>query len=698
ELDAGTSTIDFQGIGGNFEHFAPVPTAIEYNRVIFNYNVGFLDNFSLDVNCTIDSLIFNHGGYFFDDFTVNTLILTPGYTYLVAVFTTQTIGTIVAPANCNQLITIRSDAEGFPANFNVLNNHPDLQYLSLRDLHSVGPGMLTAQNSIDQGNNAGWTIDELGNRTLYWVGGTGDWGDPAHWSLTSGGPGGECVPTLRDDVIFDANSFTGPGQEVQGFYYNGYYCRDITWESNLPDPLFNLNRLYCYGSVLFSQNMAIQMPEGLYMNSTATETIQLNGQALDAVYIDGRGNFTLLGPLRAGLLEINNGTFNTNSQPMFLGRWIIYNAGTERNLNLGNSYITITEPADVGFLEYYSLEAGFNLNTNIDPGTSTIELTNPYAGMLLSGGIRFNNIIFSGTDGLLNICHADNSSSLNDPAYLNLLELGGDAIIKGFNNIDTLLLAPGKSYRLESNVTQTVNEYLLGLGNNCNPIELFSTLPGAHATISSSGAAIVCDFLQMRDQTATGGTDFFAGSHSTNIDNSNQGWVFDSAPGYVDVGFFGPDQSICQGEILELSAYNYSPGETYEWSTGSTQASIPVTQAGTYWARVTFGNMCEVVDTITISTIEPAPVNLGPDASLCEGESLLLDATAASPGVSYAWQDGSTNPTYEVTQSGEYAVELNKEGCLTTDTVSIEVMDSPTVNLGGGQFLCEGESTTLDAN
>ncbi|MCB9297197.1 MAG: gliding motility-associated C-terminal domain-containing protein [Lewinellaceae bacterium] len=558
--------------------------------------------------------------------------------------------------------------------------------------------MLTAQNSIDQGNNAGWTIDELGNRTLYWVGGTGNWGVPAHWSLTSGGPGGECVPTLLDDVIFDVNSFTGPGQEVQGFDYNGYYCRDITWKDNLPDPLFNLNRLYCYGSVLFSQNMAVQMPEGLYMNSAETETIQLNGQALDAVHIEGSGSFTLLDSFNANVLFNHNGTFNTDGQPLFLNRWVIDNAGTQRVLNLGDSYITITDPADLNFNEYYSLEAGFSPNTTINPGTSIIELTNPYAGALLSGGIRFNNILFSGTDGLLNICHPENSSSLNNPAYLNLLEIGGDAIIKGFHTIDTLLLAPGKAYRLEQNVTQTVNEYLQILGNNCNPIELFSTLPGVPATISSSNAVVVGDFIQMRDQTATGGANFFAGSHSTNIDNSNQGWVFDDAPDYIDVGFFGPDRSICRGDVLNLSAYNYSPGETYEWSTGSTQSSIPVAQAGTYWARVTFGNMCEVIDTIAISIIEPAQVGLGPDASICEGESLVLDATAASPGVTYTWQDGSTNPTFEVTQSGDYAVELNKEGCITSDTISIEVLDVPAFTLGGNQELCQGQSVTLDAS
>ena len=40
----------------------------------------------------------------------------------------------------------------------------------------------------------------------FWVGGDGATSDIAHWSLTSGGPGGEPVPTPSDDVTFDAAS------------------------------------------------------------------------------------------------------------------------------------------------------------------------------------------------------------------------------------------------------------------------------------------------------------------------------------------------------------------------------------------------------------------------------------------------------------------------------------------------------------
>mgnify|MGYP002620807244 CR=1 FL=1 len=41
----------------------------------------------------------------------------------------------------------------------------------------------------------------------YWIGGSGDWNDPIHWSLSSGGSSAGAVPGATDNVYFDDNSF-----------------------------------------------------------------------------------------------------------------------------------------------------------------------------------------------------------------------------------------------------------------------------------------------------------------------------------------------------------------------------------------------------------------------------------------------------------------------------------------------------------
>ena len=43
-------------------------------------------------------------------------------------------------------------------------------------------------------------------QNLYWVGGSGNFNDPSHWSLTSGGTSSNLVPNSATDVIFDNKS------------------------------------------------------------------------------------------------------------------------------------------------------------------------------------------------------------------------------------------------------------------------------------------------------------------------------------------------------------------------------------------------------------------------------------------------------------------------------------------------------------
>ena len=62
--------------------------------------------------------------------------------------------------------------------------------------------------------NSGWNISALVTRDLYWVGGAGDWNDPNHWSLSSGGASAGCTPNRLDNVFFDANSLWAPAFTV----------------------------------------------------------------------------------------------------------------------------------------------------------------------------------------------------------------------------------------------------------------------------------------------------------------------------------------------------------------------------------------------------------------------------------------------------------------------------------------------------
>ncbi len=155
----------------------------------------------------------------------------------------------------------------------------------------------------------------------------------------------------------------------------------------------------------------------------------------------------------------------------------------------------------------------------------------------------------------------------------------------------------------------------------------------------------------------------------------------------------GNDTALCTGQTLLLDP-NIA-GATYVWQDNSTNATFNVTAAGQYWVDVT--TACATgTDTINV-TYNPDPViNLGNDTALCEGQTLLLDATT-NPGAIYLWQDNSTNATFNVNQAGTYTVQVTENGCSASDNIDVTYTPLPVVDLGPDQSLCFGDQAVLDA-
>ncbi|HRH35872.1 MAG TPA: hypothetical protein PKY12_12480, partial [Catalimonadaceae bacterium] len=140
----------------------------------------------------------------------------------------------------------------------------------------------------------------------------------------------------------------------------------------------------------------------------------------------------------------------------------------------------------------------------------------------------------------------------------------------------------------------------------------------------------------------------------------------------------GPDVSFCNGDSVWIKPTGMA--DTYLWSTGSTADSITVSAAGVIYVRAT--NTCGTAsDTLTARQIfSPQPVNLGPSNTLCENQVLILNAF--QQGVSYTWQDGSTNPEFSVSDSGIYYVRVTNPCGTSSDTVFIQKIPNPSVTLG----------------
>ncbi len=156
----------------------------------------------------------------------------------------------------------------------------------------------------------------------------------------------------------------------------------------------------------------------------------------------------------------------------------------------------------------------------------------------------------------------------------------------------------------------------------------------------------------------------------------------------------GPDTAVCDGSSLTLGG-STAPGVTYQWSTGETTSMIDVTQSGTYWLAAT-KDTCTVYDTIQVSLLESPIINLGADTTLCQGESITLDATHPD-ATGYLWQDGSTNATFTATSTGAYTVEVQNAICSGTDEIVVTFDQIPIIDLGPDTILCDQNNFVLDA-
>ncbi|HRO38433.1 MAG TPA: gliding motility-associated C-terminal domain-containing protein [Flavobacteriales bacterium] len=154
----------------------------------------------------------------------------------------------------------------------------------------------------------------------------------------------------------------------------------------------------------------------------------------------------------------------------------------------------------------------------------------------------------------------------------------------------------------------------------------------------------------------------------------------------------GPDTSLCDGSVLNLDAT--VPGATYQWQDGSSAPSLQVTQAGSYSVNVTALG-CSNSGQVDVA-FNPLPqVDLGNDTALCNGTTLSIDAFC--PGCTYLWQDGSTAPTFLVSQPGTYWVDVTANNCRASDTLHVAYKPVPSVFLGNDTAICTGESLLLDA-
>ena len=132
----------------------------------------------------------------------------------------------------------------------------------------------------------------------------------------------------------------------------------------------------------------------------------------------------------------------------------------------------------------------------------------------------------------------------------------------------------------------------------------------------------------------------------------------------------GNDTLLCVGESFEIDVY-YGPSTTYMWQNNSDLSTYTIDAPGEY--AVTLTNFCgSASDTFLVAEDNPpAPLFIGNDTILCEGDSYLLDATNVNT-IYYLWQDGSNEPSLTVGEPGFYAITWANNCGFVTESIEVK--------------------------
>ena len=148
----------------------------------------------------------------------------------------------------------------------------------------------------------------------YWIGGSGNWTDTAHWSTTSGGSGGADVPTSSDDVFLDENSGLSGAEISLTGSYDTAGCRNITCTSGETYSIaYATSDFSIYGDAILEAGLTFD-PDGTYLyldGTTGDHSFRTNGATLNYIELRGNGNFIFEDDMKvADEFKPSTGTFD----------------------------------------------------------------------------------------------------------------------------------------------------------------------------------------------------------------------------------------------------------------------------------------------------------------------------------------------------------------------------------------------------
>ncbi len=146
----------------------------------------------------------------------------------------------------------------------------------------------------------------------------------------------------------------------------------------------------------------------------------------------------------------------------------------------------------------------------------------------------------------------------------------------------------------------------------------------------------------------------------------------------------GNDTNLCNSAILIDAG---SGCTSYLWQDGSTNQTCFTDSSGIYWVELANSIGCSLRDSVNINIYSLPVIDIGTDTIICSGSSCSIDA--GSGFISYLWQDGSTDQTFNADTEGIYWVEIiDTNNCFNKDSIQIDLITVPSIYIGNDTVLC----------
>lgn len=539
---------------------------------------------------------------------IDSLILAGSRNYVFAGTNTVNMYFKAEAATCSGLTEIRGSGAATLAFQPGAEIH--IANVYMQNMTATGDMTPIVFDGADAGNNTGWTINSAAGSARYWVGGSGDWNDPNHWSATSGGASGACIPTVADDVYFDAQSGFTAGSRTVTITNGNAYCHNLNWEHATNAPLWNKSTAW---------NMEI-WGDSLILNPAATFTGQVYVKGANATFLKGNvqgdfdifidkpgGSLTLLNDYTNNLYNFGvvNGALNASGRTLILQGLdnTFMGSGNPFAIDISNSTITTGAWRFVGTIANHTLNATNSSITCNEFQTNGMH----YDTVNVAGNAQAQTSINSATINTLTFTNPSNTSTIGINGSNNTIgkvEYKGSGTINGTNNVmDTLIFFPGNRYTLNAGSNTTVNDAWFGSGTPCRATEIVSSSSTVNATITKTNGDVYFDYVRLQRVTAAGAvTPFQTGSHTTDLGN-NVNWNIPPYDGAAPIQGLGNDTTIDLAEfpyVLRTTGFFGSPSSQYTWSDGSTADTLLVTGPGKYSVDVNFVDGCNISDEINI--------------------------------------------------------------------------------------------------